>query len=300
MQSQSLTGIDPHRFFDLRSTSDHGALRLETGITGVTASSEFSGRLTVRTEEGDTITLGADLDTSFHAGRFYAHEGVGQQEVGIGAEYSRYSLQREFGIAVEGDLNEQELGDLHTLVQKISGIFRGFVEGQDEQALVQTAALAERFSQLTTLSSLDLSVEVLRSITVVAASTYTPGGAPVTAAAIPLLSNGTTAPTPSFDSSEDGRPSLLGKESQLESLIQQVFDALKEAKTELQKFRKYLPEFFEKLHEGLLEKLVRVDTLKEEDQAQPVEQLSSTITTQNAFTSYSAVDLDTLSFSVQG
>lgn len=299
MQSQSLTGIDPHRFFDLRSTSDHGALRLETGITGVTASSEFSGRLTVRTEEGDTITLGADLDTSFHAGRFYAHEGVGQQNVGIGAEYFRYSLQREFGIAVDGDLNEQELSDLHTLVQKISGIFRGFVEGRDEQALAQTAALAERFSQLTTLSGLDLSVEVLRSITVVAASTYTPGGAPVTAAAIPLLSNGTTAPTPSFDSFGGGGLSVLGKESQLESLIQQVFDALKEAETELQKFQTYLPDFFAQLHKDLLERLDGSGKPKEEEHAQSVQPSSSTISNQNLLTAYSSVELDILFFSIQ-
>ncbi|NGZ96124.1 MAG: hypothetical protein CV089_08355 [Nitrospira sp. WS110] len=294
MQTQTLTGIDPHRFFDLRSTSDNGAFRLETGITGVTASSEFSGRLIVRTAEGDSITLGADLDTSFHAGRFYAHGGSGQQEVGIGAEYSRYSLQREFGIAVDGDLNEQELSDLHTLVQKISGIFHGFVEGQDEQALAQTAALAERFGQLTTLSSLDLSVEVLRSVTVVAASAYTPGGAPVTAAVIPLLSNGTTAPTPSLDSQEDGGLSVLGRESQLESLIQQVFDALKEAETELQKFQRYLPDFFEQLHKDLLGRLDGSPKSKEEEQA------SSTISNQSLVTAYSSVDLDTLSFSIQG
>lgn len=299
MQSQALTGIDPQRFFDLRSTSDSGALRLERGITRVTASSEFSGRLTVRTEEGDTITLGADLDTSFHAGRFYAHEGVAQQKVGIGAEYSRYSLQREFGIAVDGDLNEQELSDLHTLVQKISDIFRGFVEGRDEQALVQTAALAERFSQLTTFSSLDLSVEVLRSVTVVAALAYTPGGAPVTAAEIPLPSNGTTAPTPSLDSQEDGAPSVLGRESQLESLIQQVFDALKGAETELQKFQKYLQDFFEHLHKDLLGRLDSSGKPKEEEQAQSVEPSSSPISNQNLLTAYSSVDVDTLSFSVQ-
>ena len=300
MPIQALTTIDPHRFFDLRSTSDNGVFRLETGITGVTASSEFSGGLIVRTAEGDTITLGADLDTSFHAGRFYAHGGSGQQEVGIGAEYSRYSLQREFGIAVDGDLNEQELSDLHTLVQKISGIFRGFVEGQDEQFIVQTAALAERFGQLTTLSSLDLSVEVLRSVTVVAASTYTPGGAPVTAGAIPLLSNSTTAPTPSLDSPEDGGLPVLGMDTQLASLIQQVFDALKEAEAELQKFQKYLPDFFEQLHDDLMGRVDGSAKPKEEKQKLSVEQSSSTISNQNPLTAYSAVDLDTLSFSIQG
>lgn len=300
MPIQALTTVDPHRFFDLRSTSDRGASRLETGVIGVTVSNDFSGRLSVTTAEGDTIRLSTHLETGFQVDRYNGYGGSRETAVRVGAESVRYRLQREFGITVDGELNEQEQSDLHSLLQKISGIFQGFVEGQDETALAQTASIAHQFGGLGTLASLDVSVEVFRSVTVVAASAYTPGGAPVTAAAIPLLSNGTTAPTPSFDSSEDGRPSLLGKESQLESLIQQVFDALREAKTELQKFQKYLPEFFEKLHAGLLGKLVRVDTPKEEDQAQPVEQLSSTITTQNAFTSYSAVDLDTLSFSVQG
>ncbi len=300
MPIQALTTVDPHQLLNLHSPSAIGSHRLETGVSSVTVSNEFSGRLSVRTAEGDTITLGADLDTSLHVGRFYAHGSSGQQEVGIGAEHARYSLQQEFGIAVDGDLNEQELNDLHKLVQKISSIFHGFVEGQDEQALAQTAALAERFGQLTTLSGLDLSVEVLRSVTVVAASAYTPGEAPVTAAAIPLLSNGTTAPTPSFDSSEDGGLSVLKKDTQLASLIQQVFDALKEAETELQKFQKYLPDFFEQLHEDLLGRLDGFTKPKEGAQEQPVEQLSSTITNQVVFTAYSAVDLDTLSFSVQG
>jgi hypothetical protein len=300
MQLQALSAIDLHQFFDPRSTSDSRAHRLETGVTGVTASSEFFGRLSVRTEEGDTITLAADLETSFRTGRFYVHGGSRQTEVGIGAEYARYSPQLEFGITVDGDLNEQELNDLHTLVQKISSIFHGFVEGQDEQAFAQTAALAERFGQLTTLSGLDLSVEVLRSVTVVAASTYIPGGAPVTAAAIPLLSNGTTAPTPSFDLSEDGGLSALGKDAQFSSLIQQVFDALREAETELQKFQKYLPDFFETLHEDLVGRLDGSAKPKEESQEQPVEQTSSITTSQDLSTVYSSVDLATLSFSVQG
>ncbi|MBK9306547.1 MAG: hypothetical protein IPM58_05525 [Nitrospira sp.] len=299
MQTQALTVIDPHRFFDPRSTPDNRALRLETGITGSMVSNEVSGRLTVRTAEGDTITLGANIDTNFHAGRFYAHGGSGQQEVSIGAEYSRYSLQREFGIAVDGDLNEQELSDLHTLVQKISGIFRGFVEGQDEQAFVQTASLAERFGRLTTLSGLDLRVEVLRSVTVVTASTSTPGGTPVTAAAIPLLSNGTTASTPSSGLSQDAPLTVPEKDTPLASLIQQVFDALKEADTKLEKFQKYLPDFFEQLHKDLLGRLDGSTKPKQEEHKQSVEQSVSTISNQNHVTTYSSMDLDTLSFSIQ-
>lgn len=300
MPIPALTTFDPHRFFDHRSTSDSGVSRLETGVRGVTVSNDFSGRLSVRTAEGNTITLAATLEADFLAGRYHAQGGSRQAEVSIGAEYAQYGFRKEFSLAIDGDLNEQELSDLRKLLQNISGIFRGFVEGQDDQALAKAATLAERFRGLGTLSSLDVSLEVVRSVTVVAASAYAPGGAPVTTTAIPLLSNGTTAPTPLVDSSEDGSLPLLGKNTSLASLIQDVFDALKEAKTQLQKFQKYLADFFEKLHEDLVERLEAAAKPKEEAQAQPVEQTPSTITNDTVSTAYSSVDLATLSFSVQG
>jgi hypothetical protein len=97
-------------------------------------------------------------------------------------------------------------------------------------------------------------VELTRSVTIVGSSASTPGRAPGTAAAIPPLSNGTTAPTSTVDS-ENGGLSALRQDTSLASLIQHVFDALKEVVTELQKFQKYLLDFFEKLHENLVERL---------------------------------------------
>jgi hypothetical protein len=299
MPIQSLTAVDPHRFFDLRSTSDGGAYRLETGVRGVTVSNEFSGRLSVRTAEGDTITLAANLEADGRAGRYHAHGGLRQAAVSVGAEYGQYGLRQAFSLAIDGDLNEQERSDLRKLLQNISGIFRGFVEGQEETALAQAATLAERFRGLGTLSSLDMSVEVVRSVTVVAASAYTPGGAPVTAAVIPPLSNGTTAPTPSGDPSENGGLSALRQDTSLASLIQHVFDALKEVETELQKFQKYLLDFFEKLHEDLVEKLEAAAKPKEEEHVHPVERTLSTISNDTVSTAYGSVNLDTLSFSIQ-
>ncbi len=300
MPIQALTAADPHRFFDLRSTSDGGASRLETAVRGMTVSNEFSGRLSVRTAEGDTITFTANLEADFRAGRYHAYGGPRQAAVSLGAGYAQYGLRQEFSLAIDGDLNEQERSDLRKLLQNISGIFRGFVEGQDEKALVQAAVLAERFRGLGTLSSLDVSLEVVRSVTVVAASANTPGGAPVTAAAIPLLSNGTTAPTPSFDSSDGHGLTVLGTDTQLATLIQHVFDALKEVETELQKFQKYLVDFFEKLHEDLAEKLEAAAKHTEEEQAHPVERTASTIHNDTVSTAYGSVNLDTLSFSIQG
>ena len=255
MSVQALTSIDPHQFFNLRQRSDAGAHRLDTKVSGVVVSNDFSGRFSVTTAEGDRITLTADLGTEFQSASYVSRtetdRAVGRLEV----QSTDAALQRRLGIAVDGDLNQEEVQDLEILFQKIANIFRGFVQGHDEKARVQSANLAEGFGRLTTLSALDLSVEVVRSVTVVAASQLTPGGAPGTAAAIPQSSTGTTAPTPSSDSPDDTHFKVPTKDRPLASLIQQVLDALKEARIESEKVRKYLPDFLDKLHEDLAKAL---------------------------------------------
>lgn len=72
---------------------------------------------------------------------------------------------------------------------------------------------------------------------------------------IPQPPNGTTAPTPSSDLPDETHLTAPVKDAQLVSLIQQVLDALKEAKVESDKVRKLLPDFFEKLREGLVREL---------------------------------------------
>lgn len=303
MPVQTLTTTDPQRFFDLRSTAGTGTHRLQAGVSGATVSHDFSGRVSVTTAEGDTITLSADLEANYRTGRYDVRSGSEEAAVKVGVEATRYSLQQQFGITVDGDLNEQELSDLHKLLQKISGIFRGFSEGRDERALAQTATVADQFRGLTTLSSLDVSVEVVRSVTLVAASVGTPGGAPVTAAAIPPPPNGTTAPTPSFDSSEDGGLPLFGNDAQFESLIQQIFDALKEAETELHKFQKYLPDFFEKLRDDLTRSLQGSVERNAGEHDQILEQAPEhepgPTKDGNVLTAYRSVHLVSSSFSIQ-
>ena len=255
MPVQALTSIDPHHFFNLRQLSDAGGHRLDTRVSGVAVSNDFYGRLAVTTAEGDRITLTADLETGFQSGSYESRVEADRTAANVGTTYTHYTLQRNFGVAVNGDLNEEELHDLELLFQKISNIFRGFLQGQDEDARAHTTKLAEGFRALDSLSSLDLSVDAVRSVAVVAASHVTPGGAPGTVAAIPQPSNGTTAPTPSSDSPDGTHLTVPVKDAHLASLIQQVLDALKDAKVELDRVRKYLPDFFEKLREELVKEL---------------------------------------------
>ncbi len=166
MPVQSLTSIDPHHFFNLRQLSDAGGHRLDTRVSGVEVSNDLSGRLAVTTAEGDRITLTADLATDFRSGSHISQVADDRTTGKVDAKYTHYAVQRELGIAVDGDLNKEELHDLKILFGNIANIFRGFFQGQDEDARVHTTKLAEGFTGLDSLSSLDLTVEVVRSVAV--------------------------------------------------------------------------------------------------------------------------------------
>jgi hypothetical protein len=303
MPVQALTSIDPHHFFNLRQLSDAGGHRLDTRVSGVAVSNDLSGRLAVTTAEGDRITLTADLVTDFRSGSHISQVADDRTTGKVEAKYTHYAVQREFGIAVDGDLNKEELHELEILFGNIGNIFRGFFQGQDEDARAHTTKLAEGFTRLDSLSSLDLTVEVVRSVAVVAASHVTPGGAPGTVAAIPQPSNGTTAPTPSPDSPDGTHLTVPVKNAQLGSLIQQVLDALKEAKVELDKVRKHLPDFFDKLREDLAKELRGEQEPKAEPQDHSLPQVSDEIHSPTANSSllvaYRTFTETSLSLSIQ-
>ena len=287
MPVHALTQVDPTQFFRLPSTNGTGTQRLDTKVSGVAVSNDFSGRLSVTTAEGDTITLSADLESDFRAVNYKAQAEGDAKTVGVDATYAEYSLKHEFGVTIEGDLNEEEVKDLTKLFRNVANIFKQYVSGQDDEALAKTAKLAEWFGNLSSLSGLDLSVDVERSVTVLAAHivsevagfsavpidrlplippttshTATPDGAPSVAAAIPQPSPATTTSTPVSTTSSVPNPtngahlSAPASETQKpRSLVQQILEALEEAGLESRKLQKYLPDFLKNLREDLEKEL---------------------------------------------
>lgn len=284
MQTQALAQFDPKQFFNTTAPTAAGTQRLDTKVSGVAISNDLEGRLSVTTAEGDTITLTADLEYDFRAVNYASKVQADDATVDVKAKTVEASLKREFGVTVEGDLNEQEMRDLQKLFRKVTSIFRKFFSGQDEAALAKTARLVERFDNLSSLSSLNLSVDVERSVTAVAAqiaseatgqsalprpqeaqtstapiATATPGGAPAAGAAIPQPPTGTTAPAPSSsplpsERSADGLHLKAQNEESRESasLVQQVLDSLKDTRLGPRKIQRYLPSFLQQLREELV------------------------------------------------
>jgi len=209
------------------------------------------------------------------------------------------------------------------LFRNVADTFKKYLSGRDDEALAKTAKLAEWFGAPSSLSGLDLSVDVERSVTVLAAQvasdvtgqpalptgqqpqtpattshTATPGGAPSTAAAIPQPSTGTTAPTPLLtatpvaDSTDGAYLSAPAQNKQKPtSLVQRVLDALEETKVESHKVWKYLPDFFEKLREDLGKESRGKREDKNDDHDQPANQVQTPATTNTSVVfAYQAVN----------
>jgi hypothetical protein len=329
MSVQALTQVDPTKFFNLPSANGTAPQRLDTKVSGVAVSNDFSGRLSVTTADGDKITLSADIESDFLAASYKSHVEGGGTTTNVEAKYAAYSLKQEFGVTVEGDLSEQEVKDLTKLFRKVANIFEKYLNGQDEAALAKTAKLVERFGRLSSLSDLDLNVDVERSVTALAArivtevtgqpalpagqqpqtsattsQAVTPGGAPATAAVIPQPPTGTTAPTPSSTSVPVANAinithlSVPAQETQQpRSLAQQILNALQEANVESRKVEKYLPDFLQKLREDLRNEL-RGE--REHDHNQPATQVQTPATTSSSVAfAYQAVSHTSISLSIR-
>jgi hypothetical protein len=329
MPVHALTQVDPTQFFRLPSTNGTGNQRLDTKVSGVAVSNDFSGRLSVTTAEGDTITLSADLESDFRAVNYKARAEGDGKTVGVDATYAEYSLKHEFGVTIEGDLNEEEIQDLEKLFRNVANIFKKYLSGQDDEAVAKSAKLAERFGNLSSLSGLDLSVDVQRSVTVLASHivsevagfsavpidrllqtpattshTATPGGAPSAAAAIPQPSTGTTVPTPLSTTSSVPNPtngahlSAPASETQKpRSLVQQILEALEEAGLESRKLQKYLPEFLKNLREDLEKELKREQEPHSDQPANQVQTPGST--SASVVFAYQAVSQTSIALSIR-
>jgi hypothetical protein len=339
MPVSALTPFDPSRFFQAPAADPASSQRLDTKVSAVSAAADLSGRLSVTTAEGDKITLTADFEARYRAVNYQAQAQTGNETVQVSATSVEASLKKQYGVTVEGDLNEQELHDLEKLFRKVSNIFRKYFRGQDDEALAKTAKLAEKFGGLSSLSGLDLSVNVERSVTVVAAqvasavtgqpalpedqpaqtptstqtsrtpSPVTPGVAPSTVAAIPQSSTGTTAPTqPSTDAAApaaDTTTRLVAPAPdapQPKSLVEQVLAAFDEAKVESEKIRKYLPDFLKKLREELSQEVrgEREQNPQASSAGQPEASADApAATAYGAVLAYRAVSLTSVSLSIR-
>ncbi|MCS6294370.1 MAG: hypothetical protein H8J66_14965, partial [Nitrospira sp.] len=112
MAVSALTPFDPSKFFQAPAADPSTLQRLDTKVSAVSAAADLSGRLSVTTAEGDKITLTADFEARYRAVNYQAQAQTENGTAQVSATSIEASLKKQYGVTVEGDLNEQELSDL--------------------------------------------------------------------------------------------------------------------------------------------------------------------------------------------
>lgn len=119
-----------------------------------TRTRDAAGEVSIRTKEGDTVTL------SFHRSSSYSNS----EQTISGADYqvheksSSIEIQGGFSVTVEGDLNEQEKKAIGKLLGKVRKLAENFYDGEVGKALQQAEKLKFDPDTLSSLS-VDLSLK---------------------------------------------------------------------------------------------------------------------------------------------
>jgi hypothetical protein len=111
-----------------------------TRLNALSVSAEQSAEITILTDEGDTVMLSsreqaeANLLTYEHLS--CTRQGYHLQDL----QQLDFEAESEFTLAVQGDLNDQEMADIQALLQDLGGILKAFLTGADENGDLPEAA----------------------------------------------------------------------------------------------------------------------------------------------------------------
>lgn len=120
--------------------SDIQFQQTSTRLNALSVSAEQSAEITILTDEGDTVMLSsreqaeADLLTYEHLS--CTRQGYHRQDL----QQLDFEAESEFTLAVQGDLNDQEMADIQALLQDLGGMLKAFLTGADENGDLPEAA----------------------------------------------------------------------------------------------------------------------------------------------------------------
>jgi len=122
--------------------SDIQFQQTSTRLNALSVSAEQSAEITILTDEGDTVMLSsreqaeANLLTYEHLS--CTRQGYNRQDL----QQLDFEAESEFTLAVQGDLNDQEMADIQALLQDLGGMLKAFLTGADENGDYPEAANA--------------------------------------------------------------------------------------------------------------------------------------------------------------
>jgi hypothetical protein len=156
------TGLSQDRG-NLQNTQFSGNARRQT----VNAYESLDTGLTIKTREGDIVTLSSSRFAQFNSFEYNSRGEI--QTDSSSALITQHTREitletgDQFSFSVQGDLNEQELADIEAIVKGVDSIVAQVAQGDMEEAVEQAMAMGNYSS--VSMYSADISYERSYSIT---------------------------------------------------------------------------------------------------------------------------------------
>lgn len=101
--------------------------------------------LTIKTREGDIVTLSTSRFSEMNANEYNSHGQIETPNGSMTASRQTRELTLTtgelFSFSVEGDLNEQELADIESIIKGVDGIIGEMAEGDMDDAVAKAMAM---------------------------------------------------------------------------------------------------------------------------------------------------------------
>ena len=147
---------DSNNFLQLRSQTTTSAL------TRLSTDARTSADITIRTAEGDKVTLSTSTASQAAYFTYDAQGRLPGQHIDIHAEALRVASSSRTSIIVEGDLNDAELADIQRLMDNLQGMVHNFLAGDIDATVLQALDTGD----LDALAGFDASFAYTRHIAV--------------------------------------------------------------------------------------------------------------------------------------
>lgn len=125
-----------------------------TQLKVLSIAEEQGSEITIITDDGDTVMLSsrqhAEVNLLTYEHLVCADRGFNRENL----QMVDFEADREFTLAVQGDLNDQELADIQALLRDLGGMFKTYLAGEDESdAAAVIAESLDRFGSLSAFTA---------------------------------------------------------------------------------------------------------------------------------------------------
>ena len=132
-------------------------------INHASIASEQSTDITIMTEEGDKVTLSSDIQIDASLTTYNSKALTNTTYAESRGKLLSFDVNRQIDIAVEGDLNDQEMEEIEKVLKAISEMIDDFLSGNKDQSAESTGS----FADLTTISNVEAEFEIKKSLSLV-------------------------------------------------------------------------------------------------------------------------------------